>query len=106
MPDVSKDPVLVLLRGHPTRIPPAKQPIAMAGDEEVYGVAQRSGYDPEYSHERPGKAEPFIDAEDGVAVPTHLVSLDNEQASGVVGIHPVPAVEGLPDLALHGGETK
>src|SRR3546814_4965963 len=69
-------------------------------------VAQRGGDQAEDAGDCPGKAEPLIDGEDGIAVAAYPRPLDEEKRRRILGIDAVTAADRVSSDALDRGEPE
>src|SRR3546814_3781075 len=82
----------------------AEESVSVARDPAIDGVAQRGGDQAEDAGDCPGKAEPLIDGEDGIAVAAYPRPLDEEKRRRILGIDAVTAADRVSSYALDRGE--
>src|SRR3546814_20230470 len=82
----------------------AEESVSVARDPAIDGVAQRGGDQAEDAGDCPGKAEPLIDGEDGIAVAAYPRPLDEETRRRILGIDAGTAADRVSSDALHRGE--
>src|SRR3546814_19499110 len=82
----------------------AEESVSVARDPAIDGVAQRGGDQAEDAGDCPGKAEPLIDGEDGIAVAAYPRPLDEEKRRRILGIDAVTAADRVSSDALARGE--
>src|SRR3546814_14034804 len=73
----------------------AEESVSVARDPAIDGVAQRGGDQAEDAGDCPGKAEPLIDGEDGIAVAAYPRPLDEEKRRRILGFDAVTAADRL-----------
>ena len=103
---VSQDSISVPIGGDPAGVTSTEPAVAVSRDEPVDAIPQPGRYDPEDSSQPPGIPERLVDADDRITVLAYPIALHHQQAYRIFGIHAVPAIEGLADRALHGGEAE
>ncbi len=84
----SENPVPVFRRRHPALRTFSEPTVAIAGDKTIDGITQKCGNYAQHAKQPPGHAKRLIDRKNTVAVLSHPLAIDDEQADRILGSIP------------------
>jgi hypothetical protein len=91
-----------LRRRNPAARSLSKDTVAIARDPTI----DRSGNDPQYREQPPGKAKAFVDAQHGIAILPHPIAVHDENGARFLWVHAAFPVNFRANTTLRGRQPK